>query len=117
MSDLYLNESSGDLDITNGVLRFTSSDREEVRQKVEIRLRTFLGEWFSNINAGIPYFQQMLVRGTNKFLIDSTVRSKVINTEGVTGIRDFKSSISSSDRKYSATFKALTREGAVEISI
>jgi len=117
MSDIYMDSITGDIDITNNSLRLTSSDLEEVRQKVEIRLRTFRGEWFMNINAGLPYFQKMLQKGSSKSFLDTQIKSTTLATTGVIAITKFNSEINQSLRKYSATMTVTTSEGSVEIII
>lgn len=56
MSDLKLGVD-GDLEIKNGDLLLTTSD-DAVRQHLQQRLRTFLGEWFLDLDVGIPFFQR-----------------------------------------------------------
>jgi hypothetical protein len=116
MSDIYLDENTGDISIVGNMLRLTESDNEEVRQKVEIRLRTFREEWFMNINAGLPYFQRMLQKGTTQSFIDTQVKSATLNTNGVLAITRFNSEVNLSSRNYTAFMTVTTEEGAVSIT-
>ena len=56
MADLKLNEDTGDLEITNNDLSLTYGV-DSRRQHLEIRLRTFLSEWFLDTTVGVPYVQ------------------------------------------------------------
>jgi hypothetical protein len=60
MSDLYLDPATNDLDVTAGVIRLTSGNLETAAQRLRLKLRTFLGEWFLNANVGVPYYQSIL---------------------------------------------------------
>ncbi len=115
MSDIYRNETTGDIDLTNNLVRLTVSDAEEVRQKVEIRLRTFKGEWFMNINAGVPYFQSLLKKGVSKSLIDTQIKTVTLATVGVIAIASFDSVIDLRQRTYTTTMTVTTSEGPVVI--
>lgn len=117
MSDIYLDETTGDISIEANMLRLTESDIEEVRQKVEIRLRTFREEWFMNLNAGLPYFQRMLQKGTTKSFLDTQIKSTTLDTVGVISIPKFVSEIDFSSRKYTVAMTLTTAEGAVVITI
>lgn len=117
MSDIYMNEVTGDLDLTNRTPRLTASTIEEVRQKVELRLRRLKGEWFANINLGVPYFQTILKKGVNKNLVDSILRKEITDTNGVIRITKFASEFNNQQRTYTATTTFTTAEGAVTITI
>lgn len=57
MKDLYLDEITKDLTLTNTkTLRFTSNNNEYVSQKIEQLLKTMQGEWILDQSLGIPYF-------------------------------------------------------------
>ena len=113
-SDLY-NEYN-DINIIDGRLSLTISNISAVRQRLSIRLNTYRGEWYANTSTGIPYFQSMLVKGSNEELVNSILKSVIVETEGVLGIESFTSSFSKKTRTYTATFacKALNEEGSVE---
>ena len=115
MSDIYLDEVTGDIDLTGNTVKLTTSDIQEVRQKVEIRLRTFKEEWFMNINAGVPYFQRLLNKGVSKSLIDTQIKTNVLATVGVLAIAKFNSEIDLRQRTYTANITVTTFEGNVAI--
>jgi len=61
MSDLYLDTGTGDLSVSAaGVIRLTDGTLETVAQRLKIKLRTFLGEWFLDTQVGLPYYQSIL---------------------------------------------------------
>jgi hypothetical protein len=70
--------------------RFTESNQEYVDQKLRMKLKMFLGEWYLDINKGIPYYQEFLVKAPNKALINSTLKKAIIETEGIAELQTFE---------------------------
>ena len=116
MSDIMLDPLTGDISISKNMVRLTKTNAEEVRQKVEIRLKTFRGEWFANVRAGLPYFQSMFGKNITKSFIDTQIKTTVLKTSGVTSMKEFSSSINPKTREYSANIKVITDEGVVVIN-
>lgn len=48
------------------------------RQKQQTRLNMFLGEWFININEGIPYYQSVFVKNPSNPVILSIFRKALL---------------------------------------
>ena len=94
--DIYLDPVTGDLAFVNGTIRKTQSLAEVVRQKVEIALRGFRGEWAFNIDAFPPYLEndnnpiQILGEAT-KPVFDSYIVEEILNVEGVNRLSSFNS--------------------------
>ena len=65
MTDIILT-TEHDLLIESGdIFLFTELDKLTV-QKVKIRLLNYRGEWFRDVNTGVPYLQQILGRRDTK---------------------------------------------------
>lgn len=60
MTDIKL-DGNDDLDLSTGDLQLLTGV-DEVRQRVELKLRFFKGEWFLDRSFGVPWFQDILVR-------------------------------------------------------
>ena len=58
--DLKL-DTSGDLDLSTGDAVLLDGI-EEIRQRVEIKLKFFKGEWFLAPNFGVPWFRDILIK-------------------------------------------------------
>lgn len=80
--DLELDPNTGDLKLTGGDLTLVQ-DVAAIRQEAETRMRFFLGEWFLDVTAGIPYFQNILVKSPNLGAIKSILTDEVLATVGV----------------------------------
>ena len=87
MSQLALDDN-GDIAIGNN--KFSIVDGQaEVRQKLSQRLKTFLEEWFLDVNLGLPYLQLIFVKGTPASVIEDLFKNQIINTPGVTELTKF----------------------------
>jgi phage baseplate assembly protein W len=110
--DIKLDILAGDIAFTNSLADIVIDKTDEVQQRLYIRLRTFLGEWFINPEYGVPYFQQILGKGRKKATIDNIMQSQILADEGVLELVEFNSTISK-DRIYSIDFKVKLTGSAV----
>jgi hypothetical protein len=101
-------DADGDLDLTGG--RLTLED--DVAQRVQRRLRLIRGEWFLDLDAGVPWLTDILGRGVNIGLIRSVLRDAILGTEGVSALRDFVLDFDRDDRRLRVSFRALGPDGA-----
>ena len=88
----------GDIYITAGQLALVS-DGDETSQAVQTRLSTFSGEYFLNVDYGIPYFQ-VLQNQESVEALNISLKSMINGTIGVNKIVDFQTSLSSTTRLY-----------------
>ena len=109
MTDIIL-DTTHDLLVTNGDIKLFSDQEANTAQRVEINLLSFLGEWFRDINKGIPYLQTILGRRNSLEVADVEIKSTIINTENISTITQYTSSINS-ERKLTVTFSATLESG------
>jgi hypothetical protein len=114
-SDTY-----GDLLIVNGDLALTSdvnpNGTNPILQDMLTRLRMFLGEWFMDSTQGIPWFQQILVKGYDQSKVDAIFVNSLLNTPGVLQLNSYSFSVNSSLRVLTVNFSAETTSGTVDYS-
>lgn len=115
MSDLKLDDVTGDLVIENGDLVLTTGS-DAVRQHLSQRLRTFFGEWFLNLDAGLPYFQEILVKDPNLNAIDGVIKSEIINTPGVLELLSFNIDFDSALGTLTLTFQVQVSNGVLNFT-
>ncbi len=113
MSDLMLS-TDGDLLVTNNALMLNSG-REAIRQHLEIRLRTFLGEWFLDTDVGVPWYRDILGKNPQFVLISQILKGVVLDTPGVTELTAFSLEYKNT-RELSVSFKCETTEGEIVFS-
>lgn len=91
------------------------TDAEAVAQAIKTKLKLFLGDFWEDLNDGLPFFQR--IAGTrDKGEMDLLIQTRVLETPNVTGISSFESSIDSS-RKYTASMSVTTAFGTVEVTV
>ena len=58
-------------------------------QRLKIRLQVFLEEWFLDDTRGVPYFQQILEKGTSYDEISNSIKLVISKTKDVKKINSF----------------------------
>lgn len=101
-------DSDGDYAINSFV-----QDSPATIQAVATRLRLFRGEFFLNLDDGIPYFQEILVKPANLSRIETIIRDTISQTEGVESIDTFEIIFDSDTRKLTISFTATTIYGDI----
>lgn len=113
--DLLL-DSNHDLVFTNGSCPVTASRADSIAQRLNIKLLTFLGEWFLDTEYGVPYITEVLGKPRKQSSIDSIMQKAILEEEGVLSIVEFSSSLSNT-REYSLTFRAKVDDGSTTDTI
>lgn len=115
MIDLAMN-ADGDLVVENYDMSLVEGV-DQVIQNCTIRLRFFLNEWFLDITAGIPYYQDFFIKAPNQIRIESVLKQEIIDTVGIETINSFSSTFDSSLRKFSVNFSAEADEGSFNLEV
>ena len=97
-------DSSHDLAIENFDLSLVSGV-DQIMQNIDIRMRFFLGEWFLDVNAGLPYYTNVLKKDFEVGLLESSFKAQILGTPGVNNLSEFDLSLVS-PRTLTVTFKA-----------
>lgn len=108
------NPNVGDLELTPAgrlFMRTTLADR--VHQRLLARLRFFRGEWFLNLDAGMPYFQHILVKAPDLRLLKSIYTQAIRGVGGVREVLDVALTFDPRERRLSVSFRAELTDGTV----
>jgi len=114
MNDLKLN-SNNDLVIENNDFVFLEGV-DYVKQKLSRDLKTFLGECFMDTTIGIPYFQEIFIKGTTINRIAAIYKAAILQTFGVIEILDFNMDYNNANRNLIIDFLVNSEEGTIKIS-
>jgi hypothetical protein len=111
MKNYYIDPLTDDvtLDSTNN-LRFTETLTEYVSQKIINNLQTFKGEWYQNIDLGVPYYDRVLIKNPDLDDVDNLFQSEILEVDEVVEILEYESEFDNSTRKYTVNFKVLAQE-------
>lgn len=90
---------SGDYTFGSGQLNFLINSPEAVGQVVETSLQLWLGEWYLNTNAGVPYPEGVLGR-MSQAEADATLIAQIGQCQGVVDVLDFVSQVDPNTRAY-----------------
>ena len=104
----------GDMTFGSQQADFLRNTPETVAQAVVTRLKLWLGEWFIDQSEGTPYQQAALGKHT-RASIEPAIRSRILETEGVTSIESFDMSVDPDERKVTINATINTAYGSVEV--
>ena len=121
MSDLYLDYDTWDLAIENGDLVFIDTKELLARQAVVMTLRAFRGEWFKDINYGVPWIENdnnsvAILGKTPKSIFDSYVRQAILSNEEIVSIISYSSTLEPYTGKITVDAKLEIETGSITIS-
>lgn len=107
MTDLALDPVTRDLILP--IRPVTGAER--VAQSVGIRLRAWLGEWFLDLNHGVPYIQQIMGKGVRPEIVEAILRAQILDVRGVKSIKTFNIEINNQTRSAAVRFEVVSAEG------
>lgn len=81
-----------------------------VAQRLEIKLRSLKGEWFRDINYGIPYIPNILSRNNQRDLADTYIRQVIKKDPDIKSIKTYTATFSKG--VYSVYFEGTLKDGS-----
>jgi hypothetical protein len=109
--------SDGDLDCSAYDLKFVSGV-ERVAQQVTILLRSFLGEWFLDLDYGVPWFQNIIgVKPVNIDEVTNILRARILTVEGMVAIEVLEIDYIEDERRAEIRFQGRATEGEVSLTV
>lgn len=112
MLNFALNENH-DIYADKGTIAIVT-DIDEIVQHIKTRLQLFLGEWFLDIEAGVPWFQEIFVKPAKLNEIEVIIKNEILQTEGVNELLEFDLSFDSATRIFNIQFTCNTDLGDSE---
>lgn len=79
--------------------------------KLQDRFQMALGEWFLNVNEGVPYFQTVLVKNPDLGAIRQLFRKVILSIPPIASVEDLSFSYAVGRRTLGYTFNAITDSG------
>lgn len=116
-SDFLLDMNSHDIDISTGTMQLLASDEMQVvAQRVKIALQIRVGEYFRNVNIGIPYFNEFFLFKNNKAYVDQYLIGYIEQIDGVDSVDNFTSDLNE-QRKLNITVDIKTKVGTTTLTL
>ena len=100
----------------DGINQSIVSGKAQVIQNLKIRLLLIQGEWFLNSQAGMPYFEKILVKNPDLSAIDLILKATIMETPEITGIVAYQSTINKAARKLTVSFTATSQYGDITLN-
>lgn len=107
---------TGDFTFGQSGLNLLSNTPATVAQVVQSSMLLWLGEWYLDLSAGMPWIQGVLGKHNQK-TADVTVQDEILSVQGVTDIQTFTSIAQAGPRNYLATARIDTLYGATEVQV
>lgn len=106
-------DKNGDYSFGKNMQDFIA-ETEAVSQAIRTNLLLLKGEWWEDLNEGIPLFQSIFGSGTPDRVkaADLLVRERITKTKGVSEILDFQSVYESNNRSYMVSCTVKTTTGS-----
>ncbi len=99
--DIYTDPETQDIVFDErGDFRWTKTTQESLRQRLQIRLTVWMGEWSFNVNFGTPYEQRLLRGGLSKEQLDTEIRTIILMEPDVLAVENIVSSLDRDVREY-----------------
>jgi hypothetical protein len=93
---------TGDYTFGGSQLNFWINVPEAVAQAVQTTLKLWLGEWYLNVNAGVPY-PEGVIGEHSQAEADATIKGIIQNVQGVNTLTNYTSEIDPVTRAYQTT--------------
>jgi len=114
MSDLQIDPlNNDDIVIEQGDL-VVVRDLPYAGQRMRIRLDFQQGEWFLNLDEGIPYRQEIFVRNPNLSVISAVLRDRIISMPEITRLQTFELTFDNVTGILRLSFLAISIYGPVQ---
>lgn len=94
MTDIILENNTNDITFDgDDFALFEEGDNSIIAQRLEIKIRSLKGNWFRDINYGIPYFQEIFSEANNGALADTYIKQIIINDPDILSILSYTSEL------------------------
>lgn len=104
---------TNDLILSDGDLVLTTTQTEIAAQTLGITLKTFRGEWFLNVNFGVPYLQEIIGVAKKKDIVDRIFLSEIARNAFIDNINSYVSQYDMNQRYYSMNVTVTVGEDTV----
>lgn len=111
MKDFALVENEQTFLIDNFGLTFTTTNDQFVAQKLRRGLKIVLGEWYLNINLGLPYIPKDGDVQPTPTTMAAAMKAYILSVDGVESIDRFDFSFDAHQRKFSVDFQVKLTDG------
>lgn len=114
--NLKLDENTHDLIIgRQGAERVKGIDL--TKQLVKTRLLTVLGEWSPDKSLGLPWFDEIMVKGQRMSVVEGLLRDCILGTDHVLDLLSFDMTLDKTTRTLTVAFEAVSDWGQFDVVV
>lgn len=111
--DFLIDATTGDMALdASGQIKLTASEEAACVQRLRIKFRFFRREWFLDTRQGVPWYQRILIKGSNERVNRSIFRQIIEGDPGVARIVSLRYSLDHATRRLTLDFVAKMKSGA-----
>lgn len=116
--DFKIDQTTGDVSLSAGDIALVGGV-ESIAQAAKISLQLFLGEWFLDEEKGVPWFEEVLVKGPNLVAVRGMFRKKLLEVPGVMDVLQLDLQLTNATRTLRVGFRCSTDVGefAEEVTV
>lgn len=115
MTDIRLDPQTNDLDLLNNTdIQLTKTSVDGLAQRLRIKLKMFINTYFMDMDFGIPYYEQVFVKGATKKLLDAIFKKAIFDTPDVSAVLSYRSQFDRANRQYLPQFTVISVDGQQE---
>lgn len=114
--DYAINLETRELDFTGGGLHMTSG-AEAVAQSLALRFGLFKEEWFSDLDAGTPWLEDILVKAPQAEVLRAIFRERILETTGVSDVEELDVDYDGPSRSLAVSFRVATDYGELSATL
>ncbi|MFJ5452935.1 hypothetical protein ACIPT4_07760 [Pectobacterium jejuense] len=108
-------DADGDYTFGHGDDTWLINSPEAVAQAVKTRFELWLGQWFLDTAAGMPWIQTVLGK-QRQDAYNLAIRQHILETQGVSSISEFNTTVNSATRRVSFTATIETIYGTTTVT-
>lgn len=82
-------DENWDMTFGHGLTNY-ARDQEAVSQNVKSKLQLLRAEWFLDVDAGVPYLQEIMVKPADLQLAEALIKQTILETEGISELITFE---------------------------
>ncbi len=106
---------NNDLVFENNKLVFVTG-KEFVRQNLQQRLQTLLGECHLDTELGVPYIEEILGKRRQQSVVENILKDVILSTPGVVKLDSFEMSFVTETRVLTVDFEVKSLDGTIIIN-
>lgn len=87
------------------------------KQLVKCRLLTVLGEWAPDTTLGLPWFDEIMIKGQRLSVIEGLLRDCILGTDHVLDLLSFNMQLDKVTRTLTVSFEAVSDWGEFDVVV